>query len=86
MIRSTWAHKGNVVSFVVAGNWTEALRAEFESHGDLIWVNVTEKYLKLTVKVYGAFHAVHSHIPLSAALGNATQYRRVLKTDDDVCV
>ena len=71
-IRESWASKHDGTTFfLVAGPWNDSLRAEFESYGDLFWLDTTES----DARVLQAFlHAVDTHVQ---------SYDYVVETNDE---
>jgi len=77
VIRSTWAKRRSGIFFVVAGSW-EDISKEFQTFGDLIWINIEEDYHKITYKS-AAFYAILDRVTLELDV----DYEYALKTDDD---
>ena len=77
VIRSTWAKGRPGVFFVVAGLW-EDISQEFNTFGDLIWINIEEEYHKITYKS-AAFFAILDQLTLELGV----DFKYAMKTDDD---
>mmetsp|Transcript_3478 Transcript_3478/g.6634 ORF Transcript_3478/g.6634 Transcript_3478/m.6634 type:complete len:452 (+) Transcript_3478:137-1492(+) len=73
-IRNTWAYGRQNVFFLVGGEWTPEIAAEFEQEQDLIWIDVKESYRGITAKVLAFYAVVDKHIP---------NLEYALKADDD---
>ena len=58
----------------MAGPWNGSLVDEFETFGDLFWLDMEEDYFGITYKVQAFVHAVETHVD---------RYDYILKTDDD---
>lgn len=87
LIRSTWGNgtTGSSVFFVLAGNWTPSLHEEWKQWQDLIWIDHSDTYRNLTIKVYAGFTAIYHHHAAflnPAAIMNKTV--QIFKTDDDI--
>lgn len=70
---------------MLAGNWTSSLREEWEQCQDLIWIDHSDTYRNLTIKVYAGFTAIYHHHAAflhPAAIMNKTV--QIFKTDDDI--
>ena len=63
-----------VFLFLVAGPWNGSLVDEFETFGDLFWIDMKEDYFGIVYKVQAFVHAVETHVD---------RYDYILKTDDD---
>lgn len=72
-IRETWA-QGEDVYFLIGGKQFSDVESEFNTFRDILWVNMTENYDDLVVKVGVFFAAAHKYFP----------HTYTLKTDDDV--
>ncbi len=98
-IRDTWAdtkqlhnetiHNAVHVFFLVAGPWTEDIQTEYETYGDLIWIDEEEVYdgekSVLTYKTQSFVRIVYDAVTLLKESSEYTNMdvKYIFKTDDD---
>jgi len=80
-IRSTWASGRSNVLFVVAGPWSQ-IEEEYETHGDLLWLDMNEIYTTeishLTFKTESFFSILFERV-----MSKSESIQYLFKTDDD---
>lgn len=71
-IRDTWCLKQNCL-FLVAGSY-EDIKQEYQDKQDILWLDTTENYFRITYKTHVFMHVAHENID---------KLTYAFKTDDD---
>jgi hypothetical protein len=80
--RRSWAQDAALVFFIVAGDWEE-IANEFQTQGDLLWIDTPEDYRDgLTPKTLGFIHFAATQLDQRYHLS----FDYIFKADDDVYV